>query len=183
LAAEVVSSQIRSLLRRQVDLTFSHGVEPVQIIHDLNRLVHTEFQPLGMLLTFLVALVDSEEETITWSGAGHPPAILQCCSAHHMKRLVSQNIILGATEDCILGEGQETLPIHKGDRVIFYTDGIIESSDANGKMLGIEGLQQIIQEHYESPQADLADQVLATARQGSGFTETDDMSLILLDVS
>ena len=182
LVAEVVSTHLRPLLRQRLDTTFEYEVEPVDIVRHLNTLFYNEFQPLGILLTFLIVLIDCKAETITYSGAGHPPAILQCCSAHNFIELRSQNFILGAVEDCIVDEGQDTLPIHRGDRVIFYTDGIIEANDGHGNMLGLDGLETILQKHYESSQGALADEILNSARQIVGSNESDDMSLILLDV-
>ena len=182
LVAEVVNSQLRPLLLRQVDDMFEYNVEPVAVVRELNKLVYTEFQPLGILLSFFVALIDSEAGTLAYSGAGHPPPIVQCCQAHNMIELHSQNIILGATEDCVFSEGQDIISVHRGDRVILYTDGIIEANDGKGKMLGIQGLRNIVQTHYESSTVHLADEILTSARQIAGSNETDDMSLILLDI-
>jgi len=182
LVAEMVSSQLRPLLRRQIDTTFQYGVEPVMIVRQLNELFYTEFQPLGMLLTFFIALIDAASRTITYSGAGHPPPILQCCSSHECVQLRSQNVILGATKDCVVGAGEDTLPIHPGDRVVFYTDGIIEANDGKGNMLGLDGLQAILEKHYTTSQTELADEILGAAQQLTGDNESDDMSLILLNL-
>jgi serine phosphatase RsbU (regulator of sigma subunit) len=180
LAAEVVNSQIRPLLKRTVDTTFQHLIDPVVIVRQLNDLFYREFQPLGMLLSFFIGLIDAEAGTFTYSGAGHPPPILQCCSAHNLKRLDSQNIILGAAEESVIDNGQNTVDIHKGDRLILYTDGIIEANDGKGHMLGIDGLQEIIRKHFETSPEDLANEIINTARGISESQPADDMSLILL---
>ena len=182
LAAEMVNSQLRPRLRRQIDTTFQYGIEPVMIVRELNELFCTQFQPLGMLLTFFIALIDAASRTITYSGAGHPPPILQSCSSHECIELRSQNVILGAAKDCVIGAGEDTLPIHPGDRVVFYTDGIIEANDGKGNMLGLDGLQTILQKHYRTPQSKLADEILGAAQQLTGDNESDDMSLILLNL-
>ncbi len=182
LAAEVVSSQLRPLLHRQIDHQFQYAVEPLSVVRELNALFYKEFQPLGMLLSFFIALVDSKAGTLTYSGAGHPPPILQYCSEHRSIDLRSQNIILGAREDCVLGDGQNTVPLHRGDRVLFYTDGIMEANDGKGKMLGLKGLRSLVDENYETPSKVLANEVLSTAKRYYGGRWTDDMSLILLDV-
>ncbi len=182
LVAEAVSSRLRPLLGAEMSSVFSPHVEPVQIVRDLNSLFFKEFQHLGILLSFFIAYIDRDRGMLTYSGAGHPPPILQCCSAHNVKELTSQNIILGAIEDCIIGEGQETIDVHPSDRIIFYTDGIIEGHDSKGKMLGLDGLLGILKQHYETPPQKLADEILAAASRASGKIEPDDMSLILLDI-
>lgn len=182
LVAEIVNFQLRTLLRRQVDSPFQDAVEPVDIIRELNTLVYEEFQPLGMLISFFVAVIDSTAGTITYSGAGHPPPILQCCSAHNIAKLVSQNIMLGAVENCILGSGQDILPIHNSDRLILYTDGIIEAGNTKDGFLGVDGLENIVTQHYDSEPRDLADEIMSVAGNLCGSNERDDMSLVLLDV-
>ena len=145
-------------------------------------MVYEEFQPLGMLISFFVALINEANGTITYSGAGHPPPILQCCSAHNITKLASQNIMLGAVEDCILGDGQDTLPIHKSDRLILYTDGIIEAGNVKDGFLEVSGLEDIVTQHYDSKPKELADEIMSVAKRLCGSDEGDDMSLILLDI-
>lgn len=183
LAAEVVNSKIRPALTQHVDVIFQDSVEPVSVIRDLNELFYSEFQPMGMLLTISIALIDAKKGTITWSGAGHPPPILvRGSKPHDIIELNSQNIILGACDDCVVGEGQTTLPINPADRLIFYTDGIVEACDEAGNMLGIEGLKQIIKKQRRLPTNRMADYIMASAKKVYGENENDDMSLILLDV-
>lgn len=182
LVAEIVNARLRTLLRHNVDTTFEYSVEPVAVIRELNALFYHEFQPLGMLLTFFVALIDTGAGTITYSGAGHPPPLLQCCSQGELIEMRSQNIILGAVEDCVVGEGQNTLSVSKGQRVIFYTDGIIEAQINKQQMLGLKGLRKIVEDHFNSSPSQLADEILLVATSKDESQDSDDMSLILLDI-
>ena len=90
--------------------------------------------------------------------------------------------MLGAAEDCILGSGQDILPIHTSDRLILYTDGIIEAGNAKDGFLGVDGLENIVTQHYESEPRALADEIMAVAKNLCGPNERDDMSLVLLDI-
>ena len=181
LVAEVVNSRLQPLFHSHTDTLFQYAVEPVDIVRELNTLFFQEFQDLGMLLTFFVALFDSTESTITYSGAGHPPPLLQRRGDAVLKELRSQNIILGAEEDCVLDEGQSSLPFQLGDRVIFYTDGIIEAShDEN--ILDLSGLRLIVENNTKKPSPALADEIINTARRMAGPDSADDMSVIVLDI-
>ncbi|MFW6107887.1 MAG: PP2C family protein-serine/threonine phosphatase, partial [bacterium] len=163
LVAEIVSSHVRPILRNQVGSSFQYNVAPLTVLRVLNTLFYEQFQLLGILLSSFVALIDYDAQSVTYAGGGHPPPILQCCSAHNLIELRSQNIMLGAAEDCVIGPGQDTAPIHPGDRIVFYTDGIIEANDGRGNMLGVDGLLDILRQNYETPPADLADQILSAA--------------------
>lgn len=182
LVAEIVSSHVRPILRDQVGTSFQYNVDPLTVLRVLNSLFYEQFQPLGILLSSFVALIDYEAQRITYAGGGHPPPVLQCCSAHNLIELRSQNIMLGAAEDCVLDSGQDTAPVHPGDRVVFYTDGIIEANDRHGNMLGVDGLLDILRHNYETPPDDLADQILSAALDMSEGNPSDDMTVILIDL-
>jgi sigma-B regulation protein RsbU (phosphoserine phosphatase) len=182
LVAEVVSAELRPLLRRQVDPMFQDLVPPVTVIRELNALFYREFQPLGVLLTFFVARVDRVQRTLTYAGAGHPPPLLQRPGTGDIHELRSQNIILGAAEDSILGDGEHTVESLPGDRVVFYTDGIIEAGDNRHRMLGLHGLTKLVKSQQGASQAQLADAILTEANHYAGQNASDDMTLILLDI-
>ncbi len=182
LVAEIVSSHLRPVLRGQENTGFEQFVQPLTIIRMLNELFHEQFQPLAILLSSFVAMVDYQAKTITYAGGGHPPPILQCCSSHNLRELRSQNIMLGATEDCVVGTGQDVESIHPGDRIVFYTDGIIEANDRKGNMLGVEGLREILRNNYDTAPNKLADEIVDTALSLSGGNPADDMTVILLDI-
>ncbi len=48
----------------------------------------------------------------------------------------------------------------RGDRVVFYADGIIEASDNAKNMLGVTGLKKIVINHKKTPQSKLADEII-----------------------
>lgn len=182
LVAEIVNSRLGSLLRQPMDTAFQYPVEPSQVVRDLNALFYNEFQHLGVLLSFFIALFEVTEGTITYSGAGHPPPLLLRSGQAEPITLVSQNIILGAEEDCLIGEGHDVVPVNRGDRVIFYTDGIIEAGEGK-QMFGLDGLCRVLREHHGSEQSALADEILKAVHLVAAGNELDDMSLLVVDVT
>jgi sigma-B regulation protein RsbU (phosphoserine phosphatase) len=182
LAAQVISSQLQAFLGGQVDALVQYGMDPVDLVRELNSLVYREFQPHGMLVTFFVALFDAHAGTLTYSGGGHPPPILQRHSERKLVDLTSQNIVLGATENCILDEGQKTVPVQPGDRVLFYTDGIIEARNNKGETFGLIALRKLLQNLFSTPSNKLPDQILSTIQNIYGSDEADDIALVLVDV-
>jgi len=77
---------------------------------------------------------------------------------------------------------QETGHIEPGDRLVFYSDGIIELENATGEMFGVERVKSLIEQqksmpfdHY--PQA--VDQRLEEFTNGA--VANDDISLLYLE--
>ena len=50
--------------------------------------------------------------------------------------------MLGVVPDAAYGERRESL--HSGDRLLAYTDGLVEGRDEQGRMLGEEGLLEVL---------------------------------------
>jgi serine phosphatase RsbU (regulator of sigma subunit) len=43
------------------------------------------------------------------------------------------------------------VPLHVGDSILFFTDGAVEITAANGELIGTDGLRHILEEiHYPS---------------------------------
>jgi serine phosphatase RsbU (regulator of sigma subunit) len=66
------------------------------------------------------------------------------------------------------------------DRLVLYTDGITEVFNAQGEMLGVEGVQEIVRRASMLPAKEMKQAILdgvAAWREGA---PTDDVSLLLV---
>ena len=86
-------------------------------------------------------------------------------------------LIEGATYD------EYELPLQPGDRLYFYSDGITEASNKQGKMLETEGFIDIITRTREGDvQESLDATVLALQRWCDPTPFRDDVSLLVLEL-
>src|SRR5580700_10599433 len=70
---------------------------------------------------------------MTFAAACQPPAIL--VSKGTLRLLDSQNGILGYLSE-----------LAPGDRLVLYTDGLVEVFNRSQDMLGVEGLQELVRQ-------------------------------------
>jgi sigma-B regulation protein RsbU (phosphoserine phosphatase) len=73
--------------------------------------------------------------------------------------------------------------IHKleaGDRMVMYTDGILEASNAVGDFFGHEALCDLLTRTRDLSPAMAADSVISSVRQWSG-KQDDDLTLLVCD--
>jgi sigma-B regulation protein RsbU (phosphoserine phosphatase) len=72
------------------------------------------------------------------------------------------------------------MPFSRGDRVVLYTDGLVEAARADGEMFGVERLSTLLGRSPDDPDALLSELVAAasefTGRAGRAFD--DDCTLI-----
>jgi sigma-B regulation protein RsbU (phosphoserine phosphatase) len=67
-----------------------------------------------------------------------------------------------------------------GDRLLLYTDGLIEASNTAGEFFGRESLARALKETAESGARDAADHVLSSVQKWSA-AQDDDLTLLVCD--
>jgi sigma-B regulation protein RsbU (phosphoserine phosphatase) len=112
-------------------------VQPGDVLHYLNRHM-TSFQ-WPRFVTALYAVYDCRDRSLRVSSAGHNPALLFRAATGEAQQLADEAVFpLGVSEF-------EQVPItahrlERGDRLLFYTDGITERFSPQGEMYGVERL-------------------------------------------
>ena len=106
LLATRVSSEVRNWAL--------NGCEPKAIVQMLNDFIMDHFNKTSLFLSFVVARIDLEDRTITWSNAGHPTPLLVRRNDGKIDSLKSQNVLIGVLRDCLDAEPQSTLPLEPG---------------------------------------------------------------------
>lgn len=93
-----------------------------------------------MMVTLGIGLLDIQTGSLTYSSAGHlAPYIL---SKDRLETLMMSSLPLGIDADEIYQE--KTIVLREDDCLFLYTDGVIEQMDAEGKLLGFEGLEEVL---------------------------------------
>ena len=93
--------------------------------------------------TCLFGLIDLETRTATLCGAGSPPLLLD--REKETLPIKMAGLPLGMMPET---EYETSLiPLSPGDGLLFFTDGAIEIADSRGKMLGSEGLANLVSTH------------------------------------
>jgi sigma-B regulation protein RsbU (phosphoserine phosphatase) len=95
--------------------------------------------------------------------------------------LESQSALLGLLEDAVKGEPVE-VPLQPGDRVVIYTDGFIESFNAQEEMLGIQRFGEIVQATAALRLPDMKQAIVDRVAAWRSGPPTDDMSLVIVGV-
>ena len=68
-----------------------------------------------------------------------------------------------------------------GDRLIFYTDGLTEVFNHRREMLGVQGLERIIQRAAKQPLVEMKQTVLNEVAAWRHGPATDDISLVVIE--
>ena len=110
--------------------------ETSQTVRMLNDLILGEFET-EHYFTLLLAVIDIETGEIEFTQAGHPSPLIQRVSGE--TDMIGEG---GLPVGLIEGADFETVRarLFPGDRLLVYSDGLTECTNANGDFLGEEGL-------------------------------------------
>ena len=106
----------------------SDGESPARVCAKVNRLLHENIAT-GKFVTFLYGILDGEAHTFQYCNAGHLYPILLSRGAVRM--LEQGGAVLGVFADWTYEDFK--IELREGDRLLLFTDGITEASDANGQ--------------------------------------------------
>ena len=113
----------------------------------VNTLLHENIAT-GKFVTFLYGILDGELHTFKYSNAGRLYPIL--VSGGSIRILEQGGAVLGVFPAWTYKDS--TIEMRTGDRLLLFTDGITEASDANGQEFGEAAIAKCaIANQYGSP--------------------------------
>lgn len=115
----------------------SGEARPAKLVDRLNDYLVKIFSDAGIFMTFSCGLVDLAKLELDFCGAGHPPLVIVGPARERPLVLPSQNPLLGF-ERVRQKTVQDRVELRPGDRILFYTDGFLETRDAAGSEFGLD---------------------------------------------
>jgi hypothetical protein len=174
-----------SLISSMVKIAFSsqlpHADNPTQVLCGINQILcgklDSDFVSAGYLF------IDTENQTATYAGAGHPPLLLWRGSEQKIYEYREKGIILGQFEDARYQNIE--LNLKSGDRFLLYTDGIIEATNNSGDFFGWDHFKDFITSHGSLPVGQFSDALIQRIFSWSGKHSEealdDDLTLVVAD--
>jgi len=153
-------------------------------VGDLSTRVNCAIANLVSEDTFVTAffgLLNSEATRIEYINAGHMPTLLIHPGKASFERLESTDFPLGVGEDFEF-QAQST-PVSVGDRLILFTDGIIEAPNEAKEQFGMSRFTESILSHRGKDLEGLVGAVVEDLIRFSGCdTFDDDVNLVACEV-
>jgi len=157
-----------------------HGKEQntKEIIIRLNRMACSECRD-GEFISFFYGLVDSGRREITYCNCGHEPTLLM--RAGQTSDLEKGGLVLGVDPEAEYEIG--TVSLNAGDCLLFYTDGLIDTADFEGRLWGRERMIEAAQKSMDGPAERMLNSILGYRRRFMGLaSQCDDTSIIVVKI-
>lgn len=150
------------------------------IAREMNRKLR-EIMPLGRFVAATIAVMDTQRGVLeAWNG-GLPPLLLVNGKGQVCHEITSSHMALGILDDHDFDASTTVHGITPGDRMVLFSDGMVEAQDAAGREFGVAGVKAALR---DTPAARGVEGVIDDLiRHLGGANAHDDVSLLIVDPS
>lgn len=172
--AALIMSNLQSALKSQ--LFFVTDLR--KIISNLNSIIYDNTDA-DRYVTFFYGILNIKTNKFTYINAGHNPPIFYQKHNKKINLLDVGGTIIGAFDPLPFGYELGQIELKSGDLILFYTDGIIEAKDKNGKLLDEEWLVNFVENNSEISAKQMFEKI-KNETNNCQPEENDDITLIVL---
>lgn len=174
LTSGIVMAMAKSALLVQVD----YDPSPRAVMNVLNDIV-MKTAPKRILMTFFFGLLDPRTQTLRFSSAGHHDPYVFRAATGKLEPLSSWGFPLGVKRREPFRE--HSVEFTAGDRLILYSDGLIEAIDDDGEPFGFDRFENTITQAGHLSAEEIKKTLLNSVRK---FTRNrppeDDQTLVVV---
>mgnify|MGYP002641302622 CR=1 FL=1 len=152
------------------------------VITDTNNRIVNKMTP-GAFVSMFYMIYNEETHELSFTQAGHPPAILLRPSKQEVQLLRTNGSLVGIFPDDMVSYGENKVELQPGDKIILYTDAIIETIGHKHEGEEFSLLTSHILKNRNKPIGDLLDSIYDYALGIGGLNAyQDDATLLGLEV-
>lgn len=173
LTSGIVMAMAKAALLVQVE----HDPSPVRVMEVLNNNV-MKTAPPRMMMTFFFGILDPARQSLRFSSAGHLDPYLYRAATGSLECLSSWGFPLGVKRREPFRE--LTVQFQPGDRLVLYSDGLIEAVDDRGEPFGFDRFERVLEGAATQSAEEIKKAVLQSVKK---FTNNrppeDDQTLVV----
>ena len=170
----VPAALIASMVKLAAASQRAIAADPSRFLSGMNSALFGNTQ--DQFVTAAYVYLNSESQELHYSAAGHPPMLL--LRNGRIIEIEKNGLILAAFD--FAAYSNATYRLEAGDRILLYTDGIVEASTASGDFLGHEALCELLKKTVGLSSSEAADSIISSVRQWSA-KQDDDLTVLVCD--
>lgn len=177
----VSSALLVNRVHTEIERLLREDPEPGKLLKTLDEFINKDFGKMGYYLSAFCGLLDFSRKRLVYSNHGHPPQILLQSADNKIVLMKAQTLMMGIGMDASDVYSAETT-FAKGDRLVLFTDGVIEARDKSGELFGYERLEEFVK---QSAGADVVGFNTGLAGKLDAFqsgVQNDDIFLLTIQV-
>ncbi len=152
------------------------------LVAGLNAYLCQRLSETGMYASYFVVLLDLEAGVMTFTGAAHPPVLHYVAADGACNQYDSIVTYLGIADPMPLICSSERVAIAPGDRLLLYTDGLIETENERKELYGTGRLAASLAANAGLTGQPLNRALIEEAEAFSAGTFNDDVLLLSITI-
>jgi sigma-B regulation protein RsbU (phosphoserine phosphatase) len=177
----IPAALVASMVKVAFGAQSAHAADPAAVLSSMNQILcrHVEHA----YVTAVYAVVDGARGGITLARAGHPPPLLQRVGEPMQRIEEAGGLILGFVREAGYTNAH-IQGLRSGDRLLLYTDGVLEARDRMGQFFDEERTARWLSTIHGSSAEEVAEAALADLTQWSGAARfDDDVTFVLIEAT
>jgi sigma-B regulation protein RsbU (phosphoserine phosphatase) len=170
----VPAALIASMVKLAATSQRAQADDPAALLSGMNSALRGNTQ--NQFVTAAYVYLDAHTRELRYSAAGHPPMFLL---RNGTVIEIAENGLILAAFDFATYEST-THPLQPKDRLLLYTDGIIEAANASGEFFGPERLSTLLRETATATAHEVADRIIQAVRVWAS-SQDDDLTVLVCD--
>ena len=170
----VPAALIASMVKMSATAQRANATHPATLLAGMNAALCGNTQ--GQFVTAAYVYLDALTRELRYSAAGHPSMLL--LRGGRVMEVAENGLLLAAAEDAHYSE--KTIGMETGDRLLLYTDGLLEARDTAGRMFGEDQLFSSLKKSADLSPADAVHRIIAEVQQWAK-SQDDDLTALVCD--
>lgn len=133
---------------------------PAELMKTLNELISKRLRD-GHFITAVIAIFDLDEKNVTIARAGHNWPLYYSANENSITELKPRGLGIGLYDNDQFADllEEQTIKLHEGDFLLFYSDGITEAANSKNVMFDISGLKTAVMQSIHESSEDIVNRI------------------------
>jgi sigma-B regulation protein RsbU (phosphoserine phosphatase) len=152
----------------------AHAAHPAQLLAGMNAALFGNTQ--GQYVTAAYVHLDAGKRELRYAAAGHPAMLMLRDGV--ATETAENGLLLGAAGEADYSD--RTVALEPGDRLLLYTDGLVEARNAHGQLFGELTLAAALLGTVGLTPDQAAEKIITRVRDWT-TSQDDDLTLLVCD--
>jgi sigma-B regulation protein RsbU (phosphoserine phosphatase) len=170
----VPAALIASMVKMAASSQRPNAAHPALLLAGMNQALCGNTQ--GQYVTAAYVHLDAQSGELRYAAAGHPCMLLLRNGA--ITEVAENGLLLAAVNS--VNYTDRSIAMEPGDRLLLYTDGILEARNTSGELFGEQSLFAELKKSAGRSPAEAADGIIASVQQWAR-SQDDDLTVLVCD--
>ncbi len=174
----VPAALFMSMTKTLIQAKSAQGMAPHEVVSALQGDLVSN-NPSMMFVTLFLGILDTRTGEFVYCNAGHNPPYVIRGDGGVVRLEMTGGVALGVVDD--FDYRSRSIRLRTGDEVFFYTDGVTEAMDGDGKLFSEARLEELLAKLGPGTESGYLEKIMERLRAFSGSApQSDDITMVHL---